>query len=75
MIITEKYAENLTRTYSDTGMKIERDGVLYDEAVDPDWSGRTYTETTEPVENMEPISKEQEYLGYLQMLGVDVSGA
>lgn len=75
MIITEKYAENLTRTYSDTGMKIERDGVLYDEAVDPDWSGRTYTETTEPVENVEHISKEQEYLGYLQMLGVDVSGA
>ena len=75
MIITEKYAENLTRTYSDTGMKIERDGVLYDEAIDPDWAGRTYTETTEPVEDMEPISKEQEYLGYLQMLGVDVSGA
>ena len=75
MIITEKYAENLTRTYSDAGMKIERDGVLYDEAVDPNGIGRTYTETTEPVENMEPISKEREYLGYLQMLGVDVSGA
>lgn len=75
MIITEKYAENLTRTYSDTGMKIERDGVLYDEAVDPDWAGRTCTETTEPVENVEHISKEQEYLKYLQMLGVDVSGA
>lgn len=75
MIITEKYAENLTRTYSDTGMKIERDGVLYDEAVDPDLAGRTYTETTEPVENVEHSSKEQEYLKYLQMLGVDVSGA
>lgn len=75
MIITEKYAENLTRTYSDAGMKIERDGVLYDEAVDPDWAGRTYTETTEPVENVEHIRKEQEYLKYLQMLGVDVSGA
>lgn len=51
-------------------MKIERDGVLYDEAVDPDWAERTYTETTEPVENVEHISKEQEYLKYLQMLGL-----
>ena len=33
------------RTWSDIGMIIERDGVLYEEAVDPADSGRTYTET------------------------------
>lgn len=40
----------LTRTYSDAGMKIERDGIRYDEAVDPLNSGRSYTETDEPVD-------------------------
>ena len=39
----------MTRTYSDAGMMIERDGVRYSEAVDPIGSGRTYTETDEPV--------------------------
>lgn len=40
----------LNRTYSDAGMKIERDGVIYDEAIDPAELGRTYTETDEPIE-------------------------
>lgn len=62
------------RTYSDAGMKIERDGIRYDEAVDPIDSGRTYTETDEPVQVFEAENKEQEYLGYLQQLGVDISG-
>ena len=35
--------------YSDAGMKISRDGVLYDDALDPIDSGRTYTETDIPV--------------------------
>ena len=39
----------MARTYSDAGMMIERDGVRYSEAVDPIGSGRTYTETDEPV--------------------------
>jgi len=38
------------RTYSDTGMLIERDGEQYSEAVDPVDSGRVYTETDIPVE-------------------------
>lgn len=49
--------ENLTirekafiRTWSDAGKKIERDGALYDEAVDPAVFGRTYTETDEDIE-------------------------
>lgn len=38
-------------TYSDLGMKIERDGARYDEAVDPLDSNREYIETDEPIES------------------------
>ena len=38
------------RTWSDAGLMIERDGARYSEAVDPLNSGRTYTETDEPIE-------------------------
>lgn len=37
----------LIRTYSDSGMMIERDGVLYCEAIDPVDTKRKYTETNE----------------------------
>ena len=37
-------------TCSDSGMKILRDGVEYDEALDPAGSGRTYTESDTPRE-------------------------
>ena len=39
------------RTYSDRDMQIRQDGTgaMYDEAVDPIDSGRTYTETDEPI--------------------------
>lgn len=40
----------LNRTYSDKGMMIERDGVRYDEAIDPAELNRQYTETDEPIE-------------------------
>lgn len=45
----------LIRTYSDAGMKIERDGIRYDEAVDPIGTGRTYTETDERIEVLEVV--------------------
>lgn len=48
MIRTENITINgkdFIRTYSDSGFMIERDGVQYDEAVDPIGLGRTYTET------------------------------
>lgn len=48
------------RTWSDLGLMIERDGVLYEEAIDPIDSGRTYTETDEPIKMDEPI-EEVEY--------------
>lgn len=54
MIITEYYMTRmdgvkLNRTYSDKGLMIERDGVLYIEAIDPAILGRQYTETDQPV--------------------------
>ena len=54
MIITEYYETRsdgvvLNRTYSDCGMMIERDGVRYEEAIDPAELNRTYTETDEPI--------------------------
>lgn len=63
MIITEFYrtrddGTNLVRTYSDKGYMIERDGVVYEEAIDPENSGRTYTETemlTEATEALERL--------------------
>ena len=52
MIKTEQIRLNgvdYTRTYSDRGMMIEREGLVYSEAIDPLGSGRTYTETDTPV--------------------------
>ena len=54
MIITEYYMTRadgivLNRTYSDKGMMIERDGVRYSEAIDPEQSHRVYTETEVPI--------------------------
>lgn len=40
----------LNRTYSSTGMMIERDGALYSEAIDPSDTNRIYTETDIPME-------------------------
>ena len=41
----------LIKTYSDAGMMIRQDetGELYEEAIDPQFAGRTYTETDIPV--------------------------
>lgn len=50
MLITEFFRTredgvNLYRTYSDEGFMIEREGSLYEEAIDPENSGREYRET------------------------------
>lgn len=50
MIVTEYYKTRedgvrLVRTYSDVGKMIEREGVVYEEAIDPEDSGRVYAET------------------------------
>ncbi len=64
----------LIKTYSDTGMLIERDGIRYCEAVDPVDAGREYIETDEPIEKSEePETDEDE--AYAEagkiLLGVD----
>ena len=52
--IIEINGRKLVRTYSDTGYMIEnQQGVRYSEAVDPENSGRTYTETNEKIPEME----------------------
>lgn len=52
MIKTETLTINgveFVRTFSNAGLQIERDGVLYEEAIDPADTGRTYTESEQPV--------------------------
>lgn len=65
MIKTEKLTINgkvFVRTYSDSRFMVERDGVRYSEAVDPEELGRTYTETDEPAEPLdETADKAQAY--------------
>ena len=53
MIVTEQLTINdrqFTKTYSDSGFMVERDGAQYSEAIDPAEFGRTYTETDIPIE-------------------------
>ena len=59
MIVIENYGQrsdgvNLYRSYSSEGYKIERDGELYDEAIDPEGTNRVYTETDQPADLSEP---------------------
>ncbi len=54
MIITEFFRMredgiNLYRTYSDQNMCIQRDGEIYEEAIDPEGTNRIYTETNIPI--------------------------
>jgi hypothetical protein len=48
MIVTEIILienEEFQHTYSDAGFYIKRDGIQYEDAMDPVDSGRTYIET------------------------------
>ena len=58
------------RTWSDLGVKIERDNERYDEAVDPVGLNRVYRETDVHVTPVEV--EESDYLAALRSLGVDV---
>ena len=58
MIVTEYFRTRsdgvvLIRTYSDADYMIERDGVRYSEAIDPEEMGRIYTETDELIKTNE----------------------
>lgn len=54
-IVTEFYTTRtdgvrLVKTYSDAGFYIQRDGIEYGEAIDPEELGRVYTETDKLIE-------------------------
>ena len=73
MIKTEIVAfggKEYVRTWSDQSVMIERDGALYEEAIDPIDSGRTYTETDQPIID-ETEAAEADYLEALARLGVE----
>ena len=79
MIITEYYKTRedgvmLSRTYSDKGMKIEREGIRYEEAIDPEDLNRQYMETDEPIEGYtDPTAAtEEDYQAALREMGVAV---
>lgn len=57
MIIRETVEINgkkFTHIYSDSGRKVERDGIVYNEAIDPVEFDRIYTETDENIEGYDP---------------------
>ena len=65
MIKTEFYMTRLDnvdlyRTYSDEGYYITRDGIVYEEAIDPAGTNRVYTETTEKIPDWKPPIEEEE---------------
>lgn len=60
MIQTEQIEINgrmFTRTWSDAGRQVVRDGISYDEAYDPSEFGRTYTEG-DPIEDADAEAEE-----------------
>ena len=72
MIITKQLTINeksFTKTVSDSGFYIERDGVQYSEAIDPSKFGRTYTETDIPVEAEPQDETEQKAEAYDYLTG------
>lgn len=73
MIDTEIYkmlpnGKTLVRTYSTEGKMIERDGVLYSEAIDDASFAYAYTETNIPIEG--ESATEADYIKALERLGV-----
>lgn len=72
---TEYYATRadgvvLVISYSDQGFYLIQDGTdaIYDIAIDPEDSGRTYTETNDPIENQDATI--EDYEAALHDLGV-----
>jgi hypothetical protein len=81
MIVTEYYKTRddgvrLIRTYSDEGKRIIQNetGILYDEAIDLENSGYTYSESEELIEGYTDPSAatEDDYKNALRDMGVKV---
>lgn len=73
MIKCDEYTLNgvqFKHWYSDAGMKVEREGVLYDTADDPAEYGRTYNETDIPIETLQPTDEDYAEAGKI-MMGAD----
>ena len=70
MVVYESYSDALTRAYSDANMYIERDGVHYEDAIDPTELGRTYTETDIPIDDSDEATP-KDYEAALARLGVE----
>ena len=58
------------RRVSTLGVKIERDGVPYSEAIDPAEFNRQYTETDEPVDVVQLSETEEKARAYDILTGV-----
>ena len=56
------------RTWSDSGKMLERDGALYEEAIDPAELGRTYTESDQDIPDTP--ADEADYMAALERFGV-----
>lgn len=72
MIVTEQLTINdrqFTKTYSDSGFMVERDGAQYSEAIDPAEFGRTYTETDIPIEGEGESEVEQKAAAFDYLTG------
>ena len=72
MIVTEQLTINdrrFTKTYSDSGYMVERDGAQYSEAIDPAEFGRTYTETDIPIEGEGASDTEQKAAAFDYLTG------
>lgn len=70
---TREDGKKLYRTYSDVGMMIRKDGTeeMYNEAIDVEDSGFTYTETDVPIEDGEELTL-SDTLAMLSELGVNL---
>ena len=77
MIISEQTTINdrqFTKTYSDSGFMVERDGAQYSEAIDPIEfaSERIYTETDIPIEGGGASDTEQKAAAFDYLTGRSV---
>ncbi len=70
MIIQEYYTTRsdgvrLIRSYSNRSFMIERDGIMYDEAIDPEDLHREYTETNTPIFEDERSEFEEDPIAFI----------
>lgn len=77
MIVQEEYKTRsdgvkLIRTYSDEGKRIIQNetGLVYDEAIDVETAGYTYSESEEYIEREELTETEEKAQAYDVLMGV-----